>query len=185
MKVEKKSFVEQVCDHLGKSDYVSLADFSRVNVAPISALRKKLRENNAECRIVKNSILKLALAENGHEDLGDQCFEGHTAIIVRGADPPGAAKTLVTISKDNEQRMGVQGDALSKHSLAAREMRAVCELPSFEALRAQVFALFNTPAQVLVNADAFNLLSPYGLARPVLSKCLRSDHTQKKYEKVS
>jgi hypothetical protein len=53
-------------------------------------------------------------------------------------------------SKDNEERMGVKRGALSKHPLAVSEIRVLSELPSLEVLRAQVFALFNTPAQQLV-----------------------------------
>jgi large subunit ribosomal protein L10 len=150
MKAEKRVLVREVYDHLEKSDYVYLADFFRVTVAAISTLRKNLRGNGAECHVVKNSILKLALAENGCEDLGDRCFEGHTAIIVGGEDPAGVAKVLFKFSKDNEEKMGVKGGALSKHPLAASEIKALSELPSLEVLRAQVLALVNTPAQQLV-----------------------------------
>jgi large subunit ribosomal protein L10 len=124
MKVENKSLVRQVDDRLGKSNSVYLADFSPVTVAVTFALRKHLRGNDAECHIVKNSILKFALAENGCEDLGDECFEGHAAIIVGGEDPSGVAKTLFKFSKDNKQRMSAKGSALSKHSLAASEIKA-------------------------------------------------------------
>jgi large subunit ribosomal protein L10 len=150
MKAEKEFLVKEVFEHLGKSDYVYLADFSRVTVAAISTLRKNLRGNSAECHVVKNSILKLALKENGCEDLDNGCFEGHTAIVIGGEDPAGVAKILFKFSKDNEERMGVKGGALSKHPLAVSEIRALSELPSLEVLRAQVLALFNTPAQQLV-----------------------------------
>jgi large subunit ribosomal protein L10 len=150
MKAEKAFLVEEVSEHLGKSDYVYLADFSRVTVAAISTLRKSLRRDGAECHIVKNSILRLALKEVGYEDLGSECFEGHTAIIVGGVDPSGVAKILFKFSKDNEEKMGVKGGALSKHPLATSEIKALSELPSLEVLRAQVLALFNAPAQQLV-----------------------------------
>jgi ribosomal protein L10 len=52
MKAEKKFLVKEVYDHLGKSNYVYSADFSRVTVATISALRKKRWGNSSECRIV-------------------------------------------------------------------------------------------------------------------------------------
>ncbi|MDR1366456.1 MAG: 50S ribosomal protein L10 [Puniceicoccales bacterium] len=160
MKAEKKFLVSEVCDHLGKSDYVYLADFSRVTVAAISTLRRNLRSDDAECHIVKNSVLKIALSENGCEDLDDKCFEGHTAIIVGGINPAGVAKVLFKFSKDNEEKMGVKGGALSKHPLAVGEIKALSELPSLEVLRAQVLALFNTPAQQLVRV--FNAV-PQGM----------------------
>jgi ribosomal protein L10 len=140
MKAEKKILVKEVYDCRDKSDYVYSADFSCVTVAAISALRKNLRGNSAECHIVINNILKLALAENGCEDLGDGCSEGDTTIIVGGEDLSGVVKTLFKFSKDNEERMGVKGGALSKHPLAASEITELSELPLLEV----------TPAQQLV-----------------------------------
>lgn len=150
MRAEKKFLVKETFDHLGSSDYVYLADFSGVTVAAISGLRKDLAKDGAECHIVKNSILKIALQENGCEQLDDACFEGHTAIIVGGANPSGVAKTLFSFAKNNEDRMPVKGGALSKKVLEVAEIKALSELPSLEVLRSKVLALFNTPAQQLV-----------------------------------
>jgi large subunit ribosomal protein L10 len=150
MRAEKKFLVQEVSDHLHKSDYVYLADFTGVSVASISSLRRDLRQNGAECHIVKNSILKVALQENECGDLGNPCFVGHTAIVVGGENPSGVAKILFKFSKDNEEKMGVKGGALSKNSLSVAEIKALSELPSLEVLRAQVLALFQTPAQQLV-----------------------------------
>ena len=150
MRAEKKFLVSEVSGHLGKSDYVYLADFSGVTVSAISGLRKELSKDGAECHVVKNSILKIALQENGCENLGDSCFEGHTAIVVGGANPSGVAKTLFAFAKNNEDRMPVKGGALSKKVLEIAEIKALSELPSLEVLRSKILALFNTPARQLV-----------------------------------
>lgn len=150
MRAEKAFLVEEVSSHLGKSDYVYLANFTGVTVAAISALRKDLAKDGAECHIVKNNILKIALQESGCEALDAACFEGHTAIITGGENPSGVAKTLFQFAKGNDDKMPVKGGALSKHVLSAAEIKALSELPSLEVLRAQVLALFNTPAQQLV-----------------------------------
>jgi large subunit ribosomal protein L10 len=150
MRAEKKFLVEEVFGHLAKSDYVYFADFSRVTVAAISVLRKNLRQNGAECRVVKNSILKLALEVNGYPRLNDRCFEGHTAIVMGGGDPSEVAKILCKFSKDNEEKMGIKGGVLIKVPLEVSEIKALSELPSLEVLRAQILALFNAPAQQLV-----------------------------------
>ncbi|MDR0590296.1 MAG: 50S ribosomal protein L10 [Puniceicoccales bacterium] len=150
MRAEKKFLVEEVFNHLCKSDYVYFADFSRVTVAAISALRKNLRQNGAECHVVKNSILKLALEANGCLGLSDGYFEGHTAIVMGGEDPSGVAKVLCKFSKDNEEKMGIKGGVLAKVPLEVSEIRALSELPSLDVLRAQILALFNAPAQQLV-----------------------------------
>jgi ribosomal protein L10 len=71
-------------------------------------------------------------------------------IIIGGEGPSGVAKTRFKFSKGNKHRMGAKGSALSRHSLAASEIKALSELLSFEVLRAQVLALLSAPGQQLV-----------------------------------
>ncbi|MDR1435467.1 MAG: 50S ribosomal protein L10 [Puniceicoccales bacterium] len=172
MRPEKKFLVQEVSEYLGKSDYVYFANFVGVTVAKISSLRKDLRDDGAECHVVKNSILKVALDGMGCAPLDEKCFEGHTAIITGGSDPSGVAKILFKFAKSNEEKMAIKGGVLSKNQFTIEEIRALSELPSLEVLRAQVLALFNTPAQQLVRV--LNAV-PQGVVNVLQAKLRRSE----------
>lgn len=150
MRAEKKFLVQEVVEHLGKSDYLYLADFSGVTVAAISALRRELKNDGAECHVIKNSVLKIALEEQGCAPFSESCLCGHTAIITGGNNPSGVAKTLFAFAKKNGDKMPVKGGELSRRLLTIEEIKSLSELPSLEVLRAKVLALFNTPAQQFV-----------------------------------
>lgn len=149
MRAEKKLLVQEASTYFSDSDYLYLADFTGVTVAAISELRKSLRAEGAECHVVKNSILKLALEECGCH-VNDSCFAGHTAVISGGKNPSGVAKILFKFSDNNDKKMAVKSGVLSGNELQMQEIKALSELPSLDVLRAKMLALFNTPAQQLV-----------------------------------
>jgi large subunit ribosomal protein L10 len=139
--------VREVSDYLDGTDYVYLADFTGITVGGISSLRRNLRGDGAECHVVKNRILKVALRESGYATLDEQCFIGHTAMVTGGNNPSAVAKVLFKFAKDNDAKLPIKGGALAKNPLSVDEIRALSELPSLEVLRAQLLALFGAPAQ--------------------------------------
>src|SRR5690606_13335012 len=83
MRPEKKYLVEEVRNHLDKSEYVFLTNYDRITVEETSTLRKSLAEHNAEFHVVKNSVLNIAAQEREYPDL-KEWLAGPTAIIVGG-----------------------------------------------------------------------------------------------------
>ncbi|MDR0351065.1 MAG: 50S ribosomal protein L10 [Puniceicoccales bacterium] len=149
MRSEKAFFVDEVVKHLSKSDYVYLSDFTGVSVLAISILRNNLRNEAAECHVVKNSILRIAL-KNKVDSFDKSWFAGHTAMIVGGSNPSAVAKVLAKFSKDNENRMWFKGGILKSNKLSPNEINAMAELPSLEVLQAKLLSLLNEPASGLV-----------------------------------
>ena len=91
MRPEKKYLVEEVGEHLKKSDYVYLANYERITVDETAQLRASLAEHNAEFHVVKNSIFGVAAGERELPDVSEH-LKGPTAIVVGGDNPSGVAK---------------------------------------------------------------------------------------------
>lgn len=149
MRPEKKFLVDEVSKHLGKSDYVFLADYRKVTVADAADLRASLRAHQAEYHVVKNSILNVAARERKLPDLESSWLLGQTAIVVGGRNPSEVAKILVKYFKDKE-KLAVKGGVLGANRLTAKDVEALSTLPSVEVLRAQLLGLLNNPATGLV-----------------------------------
>ena len=60
MRSEKKYLISEVETHLKKSDYVILANFSKITVADTAELSSRLAPEQAEFHVVKNSSFKVA-----------------------------------------------------------------------------------------------------------------------------
>lgn len=152
MRPEKKYLVEEVSRHLGKSDFVFLADYNTVNVEEIAELRTNLRQEEAEFHVVKNSILNVAAKERKLPAL-DTWLVGPTAVILGGKNPSGVAKVLKRFA-DDKKKLVVKVGVLGDRTLSTADVQFLAELPSIEVLKAQLLGLLNTPAQQMVTVLA-------------------------------
>jgi large subunit ribosomal protein L10 len=148
MRPEKQYLVEEVNEHLKKSDYVYLANYDRITVEETAELRASLAEHHAEFHVVKNSILGVAANAKEMPDLSEH-LNGPTAIIVGGEDPSGVAKIIGEFFKKKEKielKVGILNDKL----LEKAQIEALAKLPGLESLRAQLLGLLNQPGTSLV-----------------------------------
>ncbi|MFA5264381.1 MAG: 50S ribosomal protein L10, partial [Opitutaceae bacterium] len=112
MRPEKQYIINEVEGHLKKSDYVYLANYDKVTVANVAALRKKLTVEKAEFHVVKNSSLRVA-AKNLSLPEVDQWLKGQTAIVTGGVNPTAVAKILRDFFKET-QRVVIKGGIFEK-----------------------------------------------------------------------
>ena len=148
MRAEKQYLVDEVSNHLSKSDYVFLANFDRVTVEEVTELRDLLAPEEAEFHVVKNSVLIVVAKSRNLPDL-EEYLIGPTAIVVGGKNPSGVAKIVKKFFDKNERpvvKVGILGD----QAIDADKVKELAELPSLEALQAQLLGLFSQPAQSLV-----------------------------------
>jgi large subunit ribosomal protein L10 len=148
MRAEKQYLIFEVETHLKKSDYVILANFTKVTVADVAELRKKLDAENAEFHVVKNSSLRVAAKALGLPEF-ESALSGPTAVIVGGKNSAGVAKVLKQFFKDR-QKLEVKVGVLDKKIVSAEDLSKIADLPSFEALRSQLLGLLTQNAAAFV-----------------------------------
>jgi large subunit ribosomal protein L10 len=148
MRAEKQYLIDEVSTHLKKSDYVILTNFSKVTVADVADLRKKLAAEKAEFHVVKNSSLRVAAKALGLPEF-EASLAGPTAVIVGGKNSAGVAKILKQFFKD-KQKLEVKVGVMDKKLVSAADLSAIADLPSFEALRSQFLGLLKSNAAAFV-----------------------------------
>ncbi|MBI5770971.1 MAG: 50S ribosomal protein L10 [Verrucomicrobia bacterium] len=148
MRAEKQYLISEVETHLKKSDYVILANFTKVTVADVADLRKKLDAEKAEFHVVKNSSLRVAAKALGLPEL-DASLTGPTAIVVGGKNSAGVAKVLKEFFKE-KQKLEVKVGVMDKKLISAADLAKIADLPSFDALRAQLLGLLKSNAAAFV-----------------------------------
>lgn len=146
MRQEKKLIADELSKQVGSSPFMLMTDYTGMTVAQFSDLRKKLRGANAECHVVKNTMLRHAAKTAGLGEF-DGSLGGMTAIVTGSekSDISAAAKILKAFGKEFQRpkiKMGVMGRQLLK----AEDVLAVADLPSLDALRGQLIGLLQTPA---------------------------------------
>ena len=158
-RAQKAEFIENVRGSFAEAPLVILTDFKGSTVAEIDAVRRAAEEAGARFQVVKNTLVKIAVADSDHAVL-DEHFRGNIGVVFSGEDPIAAAKMFRQIRKDNgklETRAGFfEGDVLDP-----KGVDAVADLPSREELLAKLLATIQeAPRQVVsvLQAPARDLL---------------------------
>ena len=123
MRAEKKYLISEVETHLKKSDYVILANFTKVTVADVAELRKRLDAEKAEFHVVKNSSLRVAAKALGLPEF-ESALTGPTAVVVGGKNSAGVAKILKQFFKD-KQKLEVKVGVLDKKIVSAADLARI------------------------------------------------------------
>jgi len=148
MRAEKQFLISEVETHLKKSDYVILANFTKVTVADTAELRKRLAAEKAEFHVVKNSSLRVAAKALGLPEF-ESSLLGPTAIVVGGKNSAGVAKVLKKFF-DEKQKLEIKVGVMDKKLITAADLAKIADLPPFEALRSQFLGLLKSNAAAFV-----------------------------------
>ena len=124
-------------------------DYRGLTVEQITNLRAKLRQQEAEYKVVKNRYAKLAFQQLEMPDVAD-LLVGQTALALLKDDASAAAKILFEFSK--EAPVQVKGAIVGGQVYDGAQTEALSKLPSREQLLAQLMSTMNAPLQNLVYA---------------------------------
>lgn len=126
-----------------KSSFI-LTNYSGIKVRDLGALRKSLRANNAEYKVVKNSFFKRALNEAGYSGDIDKYLKGPVAVAFVGDNVGETAKILKEFS-DNQEKFSYSAGVIDSVIYDEKQMSMIANLPSKEVLLAKTMSLMNGP----------------------------------------
>lgn len=101
IKEAKIKAVEELRDKFSHSTAAVLTDYRGLNVAEITELRRKLKEQDVEYRVVKNTLTSIAIKDMGYNL--NEFLKGPTAVAFSYEDPVAPAKVLVDFAKTHKQ----------------------------------------------------------------------------------
>src|SRR5262249_13049576 len=111
-------------------------------------LRDEFRKVQAEYRVFKNTLVKLAVKGTAMEGIGPH-LEGPTAVIFSYESPAAAAKVATKFAKDSE-KFKVKGGFFEGTVLDTKGVEGLASMPGKDELRAKLLATFMAPATDLV-----------------------------------
>jgi len=158
-RTEKENVVAELSARLKGVAGVFLADFRGLTVLEVHELRKLFRKAQVEYQVVKNTLVKRAIAGTPLEALKEH-LKGTTALAIAKVDAVGAAKAALDFAKTNE-KFKVKVAFVEGQTLLADGIKALSSLPSQSEMRAILLGMINTPAAKLMaqfNAPAQNLV---------------------------
>ena len=149
---EKQKITEDLHERFSKSAIVVVTDYKGLDVSSMNDLRRKLREEDIEFQVVKNTLLMRA-AKDTEVALIQDYFKGPSAVALSYKDPVAPAKILTQFAKDN-QKLEIKGGVLKDKVLDADAIKALAKLPSREVLLGQLLSVLNEVPTSFVRAIA-------------------------------
>jgi len=151
----KTIMVDEVAGLIKKNPHLFFVSFEKVPASKTEKLRKALKKSSSELKVVKRSILKLALKKQKLEPLCDLA-ETASAITFSKDDPTKTSKILYDFSKA-EQNMAIKGGYMDGQLLSIENIKELALLPPREVMLARVMGGMKAPIQGLANVLRGNL----------------------------
>lgn len=133
---EKVSKVSELNETFTKANFAVVTDYCGLKVSELEELRRELKKSNAQIRVAKNSLLKLAVKDTDYEMLSEY-FIGTTAVAVSFEDPVASAKALSGFAEQYEA-LSIRSAALDGSLLNADDVIVLSKLPGKEELQAKL-----------------------------------------------
>ena len=146
----KRENVADLADRIKRSTIAIATDFSGLGVNQLTELRRRLREQGVEYRVVKNRLAALAATEAG-VDRFRELLEGVTGIVFGYGEPEAAAKVVDQYVRQTRSPLRIRNGIMGGEVLSAAQVNAIAVLPSKQELLARLLAQLNAPAAGLVH----------------------------------
>lgn len=143
----KEQIVNDYAEKISKAKSFVVVDYRGLTVAEDTELRKELRTNNVEYKVVKNRLTLRAMEKAGYNGL-DKQFEGPTALAISYDDAVAPAKVLVGYAKKNN-KLEVKAGMVEGKIMDVNGINSVASIPSKPVLVAQLLGMLQTPVRGL------------------------------------
>ncbi len=150
-KEKKREIVAGLVRKLENTKSMYLVDAGGMTVAQSGELRREFRKVNAEMKLAKNTLIRLALKEDGKFTVSDALLKGNTALVFAYDDPIAPAKVIRKyFEKDKKPALKlaiVEGQAFD-----GSQLKVVSELPTREDMIAAILGSLQAPVSGIVGA---------------------------------
>lgn len=149
MPTERKiETVEGLSEKFNRAQLALVADYRGLTVAEITDLRKRLRENDAELTVAKNTLTLLAARSSGREAI-EPLLAGPTALTFAYGDIPKVVKAINDFNK-GPKKLTMRGGLLGNSLLREDVLDKVGSLPQRHEVLAQVLGGVSSPLSGVV-----------------------------------
>jgi large subunit ribosomal protein L10 len=159
----KDQQIEYLKDRFARATSAVFVDFAGLSVSQATDLRNQFRKAGVDYKVVKNTLVKIALKGSPLADALKPQLKGQTGIAFSFEEPSAAAKVVRDFRKVeiNAAKLQVKCGVLENAVMAGNRIETeLASLPGKDEVRAMLLAQLLAPMQKLVmqlNAPAQNL----------------------------
>ena len=153
---EKKQSVDELAEKVERASVIISTDYGGLTVAEMTDLRRKLRAQQIEFRVIKNTLARFAATKAGKEDL-DKIIVGPTAVALGYDDIAAPAKVLMEYIRSTKSQLKISGGLIENRVLSSADVAVLATMPPKEVLVAKLLGSLKGPLYGLVNVLNANI----------------------------
>ena len=146
---DKKAVVAEVSAQVASAQTIAVAEYRGIEVGDLTVLRKKARESGVYLRVLKNTLVRRAVAGTPFAGLADQMVG--PLIYSISADPVAAAKVLNDFAKTND-KLVLKAGSYAGQVLDKAGVQALASVPSREELLSKLLFVMQAPVSGFARA---------------------------------
>lgn len=156
-KEQKQKVIDELKKNVAEQKAIVFFDYSNLKTRPLSVLRNLLKKEKNILKVVKKTLLKLALKEK-HSEMAEKIrgFKGQLAVVFGCSDEITLAKLLYRFSQENPE-VKILGGFFEGKFQESEAVITLAQLPSRQELLARLTYTLSSPVSGLVNALKGNL----------------------------
>ncbi len=139
---EKKAVVAEVSAQVANAQTIAIAEYRGVEVTHLTILRRKARESGVYLRVLKNTLVRRAVADTSFAALSDKMVG--PLIYSISEDPVAAAKVLSDFAKTND-KLVIKAGSYGGEVLDAAGVQSLASIPSRDELLARLLGVMQAP----------------------------------------
>lgn len=139
---EKEAVIQEVTDLAAKAQTLVMAEYRGITVADMTELRNKARSNGVVLSVLKNTLVRRAVAGSSFEIVADQM--SGPLIYGFSEDAVAAAKVVADFAKTND-KLVIRAGVYDGKALDINGVKQLASIPSKEVLLSQLCGLLMSP----------------------------------------
>jgi large subunit ribosomal protein L10 len=120
---------------------VIVADYAGITVPVVTAMRDDFRKNGCHYRVIKNTLVKIAVKGTKMEPI-TQLMSGTTAVIWTTGDAPQPPATIALKWAKDEPKFKIKGGFYEGSVLDAKGVEMLSKMPGKNEIRASMLMTF-------------------------------------------
>ncbi len=144
---DKKAVVAEVSAQVANAQSIVVAEYRGLEVVHVTELRANARKAGVYLRVLKNTLVRRAVAGTPFEGLSDKM--AGPLIYGISSDPVAAAKLLNEFAKGND-KLVIKAGALPNYVMDVSGVKALATMPSREELLSKLLGTMQAPVATFV-----------------------------------
>ena len=149
----KKVVVSEIEEKIEKAESIVIVEYKALTVEQVTALRAKCRAAGVDYCVLKNTLVRRAMANKGIE-IDEKLLEGPNAFIFSNNDPVSAPKLVkefvAACEKDKKTSpLTIKGGVMDGAVQSVEEIKALADILPKDQLIAKIMGCLNSQATAL------------------------------------